>query len=73
MGSIWPWLIGGAILIGGYLFVYKPLTTPGGRQIIGGFISGDTGSVQRGILTVAESNPAVMQKIRSDPEKNESI
>ena len=69
MGSIWPWLIGGAILIGGYFFVYKPLSSPGGRQILGGFLSGDTKSVNKGIVSVFESNPQLRAQYFNTPEK----
>lgn len=69
MKGIWPWVIGGAVLLGGYFLVYKPLTTPGGRQILGGALAGDQKTMGRGILTMVESNPEAMRKVRSDPEK----
>jgi hypothetical protein len=69
MKGIWPWVIGGAVLLGGYFLVYKPLTTPGGRQIIGGALAGDSRTMGRGIITAIESNPQAKQQILNDPEK----
>lgn len=69
MKGIWPWVIGGAVLLGGYFLVYKPLSTPGGRQIIGGALAGDQKTMGRGLINLVESDPAAMQKVRSDPEK----
>jgi hypothetical protein len=69
MGNWLPWIILGAVAIGGYLFVYKPLTAPGGRQIIGGILSGNQADLGKGAIKFIDSNPQVKQQILNDPEK----
>ena len=53
----------------GHFLVYKPLTTPGGREILGGALAGDTKTMGRGVVKLYESNPQLKAQILNDPEK----
>lgn len=74
MKGIWPWVIGGAVLIGGYLFIIKPLQNPTTRKVFGGLISGDKEIANKSFQEALRDDPTVAAKLKAkDPQAYNKI